>query len=238
MFPKVLYTDEYDSNKQIIECKGYILAKGGDGTLLKAIARYTDLKKPFFGEAAGTANFLMNKEDKPRTDCKILKTNRIKVEVTYTKEKEPADKSVLYSRIKTQTFQAFNDVMIGGDMNSWIDFNVTEKDELFGQFKGGGLIISTPQGSTGVNKTNGGTILPLSSTLWSITGDKTDANIDYVIKPRVTTIEVKSRTPISLWVDGSNNIVENVISVTISKGDKVEVIFNDYKEFMKKRRAI
>ena len=49
-------------------------------------------------------------------------------------------------------------------------------------------------------------------------------------------ISTKSRTPVTVWVDGSNNIVENVTSIELSKGDSVEVIFGDYQNFKKKRR--
>jgi NAD kinase len=137
---------------------------------------------------------------------------------------------------KVQEHEAFNDICVGGDMNSWIDFLVNEKDEFFGEFKGGGLIISTPQGSTGINKNNNGSVLPLGADLWSITGDKTNRKIDYVIKPRKTEIFLSSRTPISVWVDGSNHIIRNVYKLELSKGGFVKVIFNDYSEFKRKRR--
>jgi len=236
----ILDRDKYDKNKLIMDAGDCIIAKGGDGTILKAIYRYANLGKPFFGVAAGTVNFLMNEEDYIDANHKVKQFDRIKVEVTYEVE-PPMGVSTFYKNhrfvpVKTETFMAFNDVCIGGDMNSWIDFDIKEKDGLFGEVKGGGLIISTPQGSTGINKSNRGSVLPLTASLWSITGDKTTSEISYVIKPRKIDIVPTSRTPVTVWIDGANKIIENVTNVRISKGDKVEVIFNKWAEFIKKRR--
>ena len=239
---KLLYSDEYDPKKFIAESDEYILVRGGDGTLLRAINMYGFKKKPFYGIAGGSMNFLMNDTESPvpSPKHKVKFFNRIKVQVEY--QKWERDMSALDDILKPKsvTFQAFNDICIGGSdgMNAWIDFNIEEKDELFGNFKGGGLIIATPQGSTGINKTNGGSILPLSSALWSVEGDKTTKRISYVIKPRYTVITPTSRKSVMVWIDGANDILDNVTKVTVSKGDEIKVIFNDYSEFKKKRRAI
>jgi NAD kinase len=226
----VLYIDSYDKNKKIIDKGDYIIAKGGDGTLLKAINKFRHLNKPFFGVAAGTQNFLMNCKEDLAIDAKYKKFRMLKVKVTYENPEYPIADT-------TEEFQAFNEVMIGGDMNSWIDFNVHDKDSIIGQFKGGGVIISTAQGSTGINKNNSGAILPLSSDQWYITGDKTNRHISVPIEPKRTSITASSRQNIKVWVDGSNHIIENVSKIEISKGDEVTVIFNNYHEFKRKRRV-
>jgi len=232
----ILYIDKYDKNKKIIEKDDYICVIGGDGTLLKAINLFKDKNKPFFGIAAGTVNFLMNSEDYP-TKNHIIKTfNLIKVKITYMNYERDLSSIDHHYVERTKIFQAFNDIMIGGDMNSWINFKVKEKNNIFGDFMGGGLIISTPQGSTGINKNNSGVVLPLSSKMWSITGDKTNRKIEYVIKPTKIKIQVNSRTPVKVWVDGSNYIINNVKNIEIVNGEKVKLIFNDYVEFKKKRR--
>jgi len=231
--------DEYDSEKFIKRYENVIIAKGGDGTLLKAIKRFGDEGLPFWGINAGTVGFLMNDKCITYTDpdkIKSVEFSRIKVEVTYVKSVRDMA-SIFDKDIEvTETFEAFNDIMIGGDMNSWISFDVTEKDEIFAKFKGGGLIISTPQGSTGINKNNGGVVLPLSSNMWSITGDKTDRHIEYVIKPRRMIIKAESRTDIALWVDGSNQVINRVKNLKVSKGSKVIVMFGDFEDFKIKRR--
>jgi NAD+ kinase len=232
--------DQYDPEKFIRIYENLIIAKRGDGTLLRAIQIGKHYGVPFWGVNAGTVGFLMN-EDFPN-DSKSEPITKdfqlIRVEVTYMKKVR--DMSSLDDKEveRIDVFEAFNDVMIGGDMNSWIQFDVSEPDNIFDKFKGGGLIISTPQGSTGINKNNSGVILPLSSKLWSVTGDKTDRKIEYVIQPRLMTIKVESRTKISVWVDGANQIIRNVKKVKITQGSKVQVMFSNYDEFKKKRRVL
>jgi len=217
----ILYKDEY--GKIIREHKHFIEAYGGDGTLLKAINLFKEKNKPFFGVAGGTENFLMNSDDTVLSSHKVKKFKMIKATIT-TKDGEQ------------YIVEAFNDILIGGDMNSWIEFNVSDKDEILGSFKGGGIIISTSQGSTGINKNNGGVILPLSSDSWSITGDKTNRKINYVLDPKKMVINCSSRTPVTVWADGSNHIFKDVAQVVLTVGRTVEVIFNNYEEFKRKRK--
>ena len=228
---KELYIkDKYDKNK-FIDAKGdVIIAQGGDGTMLKAINKFRHLNKPFYGIGAGTANFLMN----PSTDADIYETakykkfNLIKVEVTYRKNE--------IENI-TETFQAFNEVLMGGDMNTWAEYNVHDKDAIIGKFKGCGVSVCTAQGSTGFNMGNGGSVLPLSSDQWFVTSAFSKRNIRVPIEPKRTTITVESRASITVWVDGQNHIIKDVEKIEISKGDVVTVIFNDYDAFKRKRRV-
>ena len=231
------YFDKYDANKYIKVYENMIIAKGGDGTLLKAIKLYKGLNKPFYGLNAGTIGFLMNEKSPNKYKNLEVKTfNLIKVKITHQVEDDQAwhVKDMFYTT--TSEYQAFNEICFGGNMNSWINFKVKEEDNFFGEVDGGGLIISTAQGSTGINKNNKGVILPLSSDLWSITGDKTSRKIEHVVKPRDMKISAKSRTGVTVWVDGANNIISNVSKIKISKGDEVQVIFGDYDSFKKKRR--
>ena len=235
----LFYKDEYDDEKFIDATDDFIIAKGGDGTLLKAINKFKHLKKPFFGIAAGTKNFLMNESKNISKNAKFKNFRLIKIKVTFI-EKIDKDFTINVNNIvetrKVEEYQAFNDICYGGDMDAWISFNVQDKDKIIGKFKGGGVIISTAQGSTGINKNNNGVILPLSSCNWSITGDKCNRKIHYVIESKKTTIISNSRKPVSVWVDGSNHIISNVEKIEISKGDKVTVIFNNYEDFKRKRR--
>lgn len=229
-----VWFDPYDNKKYIKETDTHIEAFGGDGTLLKAIKMHRDKGKPFFGIAGGTENFLMNREDFIHESASYEKFSLIKVNVTYTWETD--DVNGFTTVTDTKEFQAFNDVCIGGDMNSYIHFNIHDKDRILGKFSGGGVIFSTAQGSTGVNKNNHGSIMTLSSKNWIVTGDKTNRIIRYTINPDRTSITFDSRTPVTAWIDGANHIISNVKKVELSQGDEVIVIFNDYNSFKKKRR--
>jgi NAD+ kinase len=223
---KLLETDKYDKNKRITEHKDYIEAKGGDGTLLKAINKYRHLNKPFFGLASGTVNFLMNGEGDMYRANSTFNLQLLKIEVTYWDST---------THLRVTTIQGFNDLVLGS-FNGWINFNVTHKDNQIGTFSGSGIIISTAQGSTGINRNNNGTILPLTSKSWSVTGMQANRHINSIVEPSRLEIKCKARAPISLAVDGTSHIFHNVDKVVVTKGDTVEVLFNNLDELKRKRQ--
>jgi len=225
--------DIYDNEKYIEEKEKYILAKGGDGTLIKAIHLLRETKKPILGVGAGTINFLMNEKEDCDKSQHLQKFYLIKVEVFYNEYE--VNTGLGFPTERKETYQAFNDVVLG-EFNAWIDFDCIHEDNILGNFKGSGIIVSTSQGSTGINKNNHGTILPLSSKNWSITGMQTNRNINYVIESTNLEINCKSRGNIKLCIDGSYKVIESVKKVVLSRGDKVEVIFNDYQKFKEKRQ--
>jgi len=228
---EILDIDKYDSRKSISKMDKTIIAKGGDGTLLKSITKFYSKDIMFYGEASGTLNFLMNTIPYSKDiDIKVKKFRRIKVRVTILK---PNKLGELVPEVKE--FQVLNDVFISEE-NGWIDFNCHDKDMILGSFKGSGLIISTAIGSTGINKNNNGVILPLSSKDWVVTGDKTNRTINYVLRNNRMTIKVRSRGTVNIFGDGHNHHFTRVQSVEILKGDTVKIGFANYTEMKRKRR--
>lgn len=219
------WIDPYDSEKYILEKDEYIEACGGDGTLIRAIHMHAEKNKPFFGVAAGTLNFLMNNEKEILDSAVIKKLQLLNIEVDYLND----------NILVTETIQAFNDVVIG-EFNAWINFKSSHSESILGDFKGAGIIISTAQGSTGANKNNNGTILSLGSKLLSITGIMTNRRIDHCIENTGLEIECESRGNIKIAIDGSYRVINNVQKVKITRGSDVQVIFNDYEEFKRKRQ--
>ena len=156
------YIDTYDPKKYIKVFEKVIIARGGDGTLIKAIHKYKNLNKPFYGLKGGTVGFMMNSSPFDISiKLKTIKMQMIKVKITYLEEQEdyfnPKDEYVEHTR----TYQAFNEICLGGDPRIWGHFNIKEKDDIIGSFSGSGIVISTPQGSTAINKNNQGSVLPL-----------------------------------------------------------------------------
>lgn len=217
--------DEYDKNKYIQETDEYIIAKGGDGTLIRAIHLYKDKNKPFFGIASGTVNFMMNSESEIQSTALIKKFQLLNIEISYIEN----------NKIQCETHQAFNDCIIG-EFNGWVDFKTRHDESILGDFKGAAIIISTAQGSTGANKNNNGTILPLGSKLLSVTGVMTNRRIDHIIENTGLIIDCESRGNIKIGIDGSYRVIDNVKNVKITRGSDVEIIFNDYEEFKRKRQ--
>ena len=229
------WIDQYDSEKYIQEKETYIEAKGGDGTLIRAIHMHKDKNKPFFGIASGTINFMMNSESEIYPGAVIKKFQLLDIEVEYEKEVYNIRGHVESLEPSVETVQAFNDCTIG-EFNGWIDFKSKHDESILGDFKGAAIIISTAQGSTGANKNNNGTILPLGSKLLSVTGVMTNRRIDHVIENTSLIIDCESRGNIKIGIDGSYRVIDNVQRVKITRGADVEVIFNDYEAFKIKRQ--
>jgi len=215
-----------DNTYKIVEYTNWIKVYGGDGTLLRAIGKYFKKQKPFFGVGKGTKNFLMNKEEIIKSPTKI-------------------DLKMIVVKYENNIYYAFNEIMIGNTISDWVKFDVCDKDDIIGSFKGGGIIFSTPQGSTGINKSAGGVILPLNSKDWVVSGILTDRKIHYVVEPHEIKIKIISRNDEYIWIDGKkvkklNSDICHEIVITDRPLDdidnKVLLLFNDIDEFKKKRR--
>lgn len=219
---KLLFTDQYDSNKTITEYPSFIEVRGGDGTLLTAINDYYDLKKPFYGIAGGTVNFLMNTSRNVSPDATVLTLPVLRARIT------------LRDRT-TKVIYAFNDFVIG-NFNAWATFDCRHKDRQLGTFKGSGIVISTAAGSTGMNKNNHGTTLSLDSTRWAVTGMQTNRRVNAVLKPSPLLIKCSSRGTTNIAADGTNELLEDISQVYITNGGSVQVIINDLEELQEKRQ--
>ena len=207
---KTLFSDTY--GKIITKHEEYIHCLGGDGTLLRAINKFSNLRLPFYGQASGTANFLMNKLDAPLAKSVTKSFRRIKVTVYSI-----MDPMFEYTE---HHLYAFNDVILGG-FNAWLNFETKHKDNQIGNFSGSAIVVSTAQGSTGLNRNNGGTILSLESDQWSVTGVCTKRNINTVISPSRLEINVEGRTDATLCIDGTNHELQGVYKIILSQ----EMIF-------------
>ncbi|HRI05950.1 MAG TPA: hypothetical protein PLV59_03340 [Candidatus Dojkabacteria bacterium] len=205
-----------------------ILVAGGDGAMLHAIQDWQELNIPFIGKALGTVNFMMNNINNDidflsklkRGDVKIkyLKTNSIRVEVN-----------------KKYITEAVNEILIGGDINSYNTFNLNTEDGSFNSvtIKGAGLCISTPLGSTAYNFNNQGAILPLQTNIWSLTGIVSNKYINDIISAQ--NIELTAPNSL-LYADGIKlKALKDDDTVQISKGKEVRLGFLDKDSLFRKR---
>ncbi len=129
----------------------FIVALGGDGTLISVSRRAYKYDKPVLGINAGNLGFLtdinpdnieefLNQflEGKYRIDKRMV------IEITYQDKK-------LY---------AFNDVVISKDViSSMINIQVDTNESFLNTYRGDGLIFSTPTGSTAYNLSAGGPVV-------------------------------------------------------------------------------
>lgn len=207
-----LYIDPFDAKKYITTAYNKIIAKGGDGTLLKAIKMFHHFNLPFYPYASGTKNFMMN-------DCfKLYDLTTVPLNLIQV-QKDP--KAV-----------AFNEIAIGS-FCGWIEFSTP--DAKFPKFKGSGIIIATAQGSTGLNLNNGGPILPLDSNQWVVTSNQATSTVKTVVNATRLTIKAISREPFQIKLDGVLYKETTEIELTIQQGPVVNIQYADILAFKEKR---
>ena len=134
-------------------CKSadFLVALGGDGTLISLARRAYKYDKPILGINAGNLGFLtdINPENIKEFLDKFLKgeyriDKRMVIEIDYQNKK-------LY---------AFNDVVVSKEViSSMINIKVDTNESFLNTYRGDGLIISTPTGSTAYNLSAGGPVV-------------------------------------------------------------------------------
>ncbi|MBF8807436.1 MAG: NAD kinase [Enterococcus lacertideformus] len=143
---------------QIVEQKPeLVISVGGDGTLLSAFHRYSDLLNEvrFLGVHTGHLGFYTDWRDYELEELvDSLQTDREKsvsyplldVRISYLDDK-PAKH---FFALNESTIKRANRTMVA---------DVYIKSERFESFRGDGLAVSTPTGSTAYNKSIGGAVI-------------------------------------------------------------------------------
>ncbi len=134
----------------------FLVSLGGDGTLLSLVRRSNAHKKPVIGINAGTLGFLA---DVTIDDVETF------LEQLLLKEYRIDDRMMIEGYIKKKNgtkkeFFAFNDVVISSPRPSkMVKVNVSILGEKFNSYRGDGVLVSTPTGSTAYNLAAGGPVV-------------------------------------------------------------------------------
>ncbi len=139
-------------------CKAsdFLVSLGGDGTLLALVRRSNRFKKPVVGINAGNLGFL--------ADVTIEEVDTF-LEQIFSNEYRIDDRMMLEGYIKKKDgekegFFALNDVVITSPKpTKMVQINASILGEKFNVYRGDGVIISTPTGSTAYNLAAGGPVL-------------------------------------------------------------------------------
>lgn len=164
-----------------------ILVVGGDGRMLEAFRRYADYNLPFIGINRGTFGFLLNPVSaenvgsdmltllKDYESHKTLELNLLEVEFEHADGK------------KEKAF-AFNDVYLkssklSGEIEGLVSHYLSHDfiPDLQKKFKGDGVVVGSPQGSSAYTKNAGGYILHLEDKLLTITSICANEQIKEVV---------------------------------------------------------
>jgi len=134
----------------------FLVSLGGDGTLLSLVRRSYAFKKPVVGINAGNLGFLADVTiDDVETFLEQLFSDEYRID-----DRMMIAGHILKSNGEKKEFFAFNDVVITSPKPSkMVQINAAILGERFNSYRGDGVIISTPTGSTAYNLAAGGPVL-------------------------------------------------------------------------------
>lgn len=148
---EVSFFDDFD---EMIRSCDLIIALGGDGTIIHSARHAAAFDKPVLGVNVGRLGFLAELETNEFDELgKLAAGNyqieqRMMLEIRYTEN----------GNVKTCT--ALNDAVITrGALSPMPDFRVGFNGQTVCEYRGDGLIISTPTGSTAYSLSAGGPII-------------------------------------------------------------------------------
>jgi len=142
--------------EKMCEKADFLVSLGGDGTILSLVRRSYGFDKPVVGINAGTLGFLadITIDDVDNFLDQLLEgdyriDNRMMMEGSITAKEG-----------SKQPFFALNDVVLTRPVISkMVRINASIDGEWFNTYRGDGLIISTPTGSTAYNLAAGGPVM-------------------------------------------------------------------------------
>jgi NAD+ kinase len=138
------------------EASDFLVSLGGDGTLLSLVRRSYASKKPVLGINAGNLGFL--------ADVRIDDVSLF-LEQLFSDEYRIDERMMIAGYLKKKNgekkeFFAFNDVVITAPQPSkMVQINASILGDIFNSYRGDGVIISTPTGSTAYNLSAGGPVV-------------------------------------------------------------------------------
>ena len=127
------------------------VAVGGDGTILRTLARLLGTKVPVIGVNFGRVGFLAS-----------IAPERLKADLArvFAGEYRVVEQPTLEARLDDKTFAAVNDVVAASStLGRMIELSWAIAGEELGVVSCDGMICSTPSGSTAYNLSNGGPVL-------------------------------------------------------------------------------
>ncbi len=133
----------------------FLVSLGGDGTLLSLVRRSYAWHKPVLGINAGNLGFLA---DIRLDDVDSFLDNLLAGE--YRIDDRMMIEVVVEGSNGTKRFYAFNDVVITRPtISRMVNIDAYINEDWFNTYRGDGLIVSTPTGSTAYNLAAGGPVI-------------------------------------------------------------------------------
>lgn len=144
-------SDDIYNFEELCERSDFLVAIGGDGTLISVTRRSCKYNMPVLGINLGTLGFLTDTMYEEVPDfVEKLKKGQYRID----------NRMMIEANANINRFVAFNDIVITRKtVTSMVKINAKIDGKLFNSYYGDGLIISTPTGSTAYNLSSGGPVV-------------------------------------------------------------------------------
>jgi len=172
-----------------------LISLGGDGTLLNIAKKYLDT--PIMGINTGNLGYLtVSNKDNLQDLLKKIKNNEFEIE----------ERILIEGNLDSECILALNDIVISrGNYAKMIDTNLYIDGKYVDNYRGDGLIISTPTGSTAYSLSAGGPIV--------------EPNLDVILITPICSHSIKQR-PIVVSVDRNIEIKSENEFLVVADGEE------------------
>lgn len=194
-----------------------LISFGGDGTMLSAANLLLKSNIPIMGVNVGKLGFLaeysIHELDKALID---LVEGNFRV----------VDRSVLEGEVKEKKYFALNDIVVEKRGSSrMITVSAYTNDHYIGDYRGDGLIVTTPTGSTAYSLSCGGPILSPSTKVICLT-PIAPHSLTYrpLVLPDTNEIELKVFSP----TGEANFVADGRTVVPIQNNESIKIRKSDY----------
>lgn len=230
------------------ENPNYIFVVGGDGTVLRAFRKYTNIvnKVEFLSIHTGHLGFY--------TDYQLSEYKNIFFDIKTKqprKETYPLLKVKAYSKDGKVLFEnyALNEVTFNNVAGYTYISDVYINDELFEKFRGDGLCISTPTGSTAYNKSLDGAVVHPSLDIFQVATIASLNNLVYrtlsnamilTKNEKLTIVPKKQEHHHLLSMDKNFSTAKTLykIEVTLSKSKRISFLrYNNISFWQRVKRS-
>ena len=197
----------------------FIVALGGDGTLLSASRRAYMYKKAVLGINAGHLGFL--------TDICIANIDKfldaLKIGEYRIDERMMMEGMIESKMHKSKSFFALNDIVITRpNISKMVKIDAAIDEKWFNTYRGDGLVVSTPTGSTAYNLAAGGPVMyPLTKAFIMTPISPHSLTQRPLVVPADFTIEISSREDgLIVVIDGQDDYEVRVGDILHIRGAK------------------
>ncbi len=210
-----LFGDESAAKFPARDCD-IVVSLGGDGAVIRASATAIENDRPLVGINSGRLGFLcsMNFKELSRFDEMLSKCTK-------------TVRELLLLNDHNKEYYALNDVVVGKlSFGETVDLSVTVTDRKPFEFRGDGLIISTPTGSSAYNLSAGGPVVDNSIPAFVITpicSHKGQKNSLVISNDREVNVVVRNGRA-GIYLDGKEaGKVKD--EITVKKADKTLTLY-------------